>query len=103
MIRRPLLYVAAGYSAAIFISFYLGSWTCVIISTVLLAITILWKNDASYAKAVLLLTIAFAVGTGAFAYADREEDPLYRYAKDNAGSYIAITGTVTPRVRSFAR
>lgn len=97
MIRRPLLYVAAGYSAAIFISFYLGFWTCVIISTVLLAITILWKNDASYAKAVLLLTIAFAVGTGAFAYADREEDPLYRYAKDNAGSYIAITGTITKR------
>ena len=96
MVRRPLLYVAAGYSVAIFISFYLGLWTCAVICIALLAIVVLWKNDHTFipAKAMILFTIAFAVGAGVFAFADSDVDPLYAYARDNAGSYVEITGTI---------
>lgn len=74
MIRRPLLFVAAGFSAAIFISYHFGVLAGIAAGVMIPAVTVpLWAGD----RRLMILGISFLVGSGAFAVSTFAGDPLW--------------------------
>ncbi|MDO4869468.1 MAG: DNA internalization-related competence protein ComEC/Rec2 [Bacillota bacterium] len=89
MIRRPLLYVAAGYSAAVFITYHEG---LIIGASVCLALFITTLAIRDPDRALAILCISFIAGTAAFAYCDNASDPLYEKALSDPGAHTHLSG-----------
>ena len=106
MPRRPLFFAAAGYSAAVFISFHSGVKTAVLIGVGAIVFLCVWRNGSDPARVgqtrlnkilcsvPVLMLIPFLIGTAAFARVSLTADPLFEQADSDPGVYTELEGIV---------
>ena len=96
MLRRPLLFVAAGYSAAVYISFHTSSITSAVIAVMMLLVIFNAKaSSPDIKRAGALFCVAFIAGSAAFALSDCSEDPIYEMASKDPGRYVQTDAMIT--------
>lgn len=94
MTRRPLLFFAAGYSAAVLFSYYIGAAEGVLLATGCVAITVFVKRITLGGKGPAIFAAALLIGALGFAWASCAEDALCDRASDEPGAFVGIRGTV---------